>query len=404
MNKEKSDLTLKIFSVIIAIILWSYVMSEVNPEQSENHRNIAVSFTNIESLERQGLVLMEPKEATVTVRITGTKFDLANFSPKSIKAQVDLSGYSEGQVKVPVNVILDQASNIRIEKVEPQEILFNFDKLITKDKTVTIKTAGTPATGYVAGDITTKTQTVLLRGPRSWVNEVAEVVAEVDLTNKTNDINNNFPVKLVDDEGKDVAGVRYEPSSIDVNIPIYRTVTVPIELNLENEPPENYEITKITINPSKVTLKGDKSIENLRFIQTKPIDINYLMENSEVPVELDLPENVSLLNPNEKITISLKIEENFTKILEYSLDEIELRNLADGLTIDKSENSDTVTILVKGGKEAIENLTKEDLSVYLDLNMLSEGIHRVYVGFSAPIGIIVKEVSPQPMELKIINH
>ena len=36
--------------------------------------------------------------------------------------------------------------------------------------------------------------------------------------------------------------------------------------------------------------------------------------------------------------------------------------------------------------------------------MLNEGIHRVYLGFSAPIGIIVKEVSPQPMELKIINQ
>ena len=32
MSKEKkNDLTLKIFALIIAIILWSYVMSEVNP-------------------------------------------------------------------------------------------------------------------------------------------------------------------------------------------------------------------------------------------------------------------------------------------------------------------------------------------------------------------------------------
>jgi YbbR domain-containing protein len=185
---------------------------------------------------------------------------------------------------------------------------------------------------------------------------------------------------------------------------VFRIVTVPIELNLQTEPPENYEITSITINPNKITLKGGNDIANLTFIQTKPVDINYLMENADVPVELDLPENVSLLNPNEKVTISLKIEENFTKSFEYTLDEVDIRNLDGELTIDKDDHSKTIQVLAKGSKEAIENLTKEDLMPYLDFNMLDEGIHKVYLNFTAPIGITIKEISPQPIELKIINH
>lgn len=382
-------------------------MSEVNPEQTENYKYINVTFNNIEALERQKLVLMEPKEATISVRVIGTKSDLAKFSSKpikeSIKASVDLSGYSEGQVKVPVNVSLDQSSNIRIVSYEPKEILFTFDKLIPREKTVTIKTEGKLDPDYVLGDITTKVQSVLLKGPKSWVNEVSEVIAVVDLSGRKENSNITVPIKLVDDEGKIVEGVKYEPSAIDVDIPIFRTVTVPIELNLENEPPENYEITEITIKPNKIALKGDKNIANLKFIQTKPIDINYLMETSEVPVELDLPENVSLLNPNEKVTISLKIEENFTKTLEYDLGEIDVRNLDNGLAIDRDDYSKTIQILVRGSREAIENLTKEDLRLYLDFNMLHEGTHRVYLGFIAPPGITVKEVTPQPIELKIIN-
>ena len=68
-------------------------------DRPETIRNIPVAF-NIEALDRQGLVLMEPKEASVTVRVTGRKFDMANFDSKSIKAYVDLSGYGEGQIKV----------------------------------------------------------------------------------------------------------------------------------------------------------------------------------------------------------------------------------------------------------------------------------------------------------------
>ncbi len=408
MSKERNDLTLKIFAVIIAIVLWSYVMSEVNPEQTENYKSIDIAFRNIEALERQKLVLMEPKEATVSVKVVGTKSDLAKFTSKSIKesikASVDLSGYSEGQIKVPVNVTLDQSSNIRIVSYEPKEILFTFDKIIPKEKPVTIKTTGSLAPGYVLGDITTKPSSILLNGPRTWVNGVSEIIATVDISDKKEDINITRPIRLVDDEGNEVAGVKYEPSVVDVTIPVFRTATVPIELNLANEPPENYEITEITIKPNKIALKGGKDIGNLTFIQTKPLDINYLEENIDIPVELDLPENVSLLNPNEKVTISLKIEENFTKAFEYTLDEVDIRNLDNRLAIDRDDYSKAIQILVKGSKEAMENLTKEDLGLYLDFNMLNEGTHRVYFGFNVPIGIKVKEISPQPIELKIINH
>ncbi|CAK7000967.1 YbbR-like domain-containing protein [Tissierella carlieri] len=406
MSKEKSDLTLKIFSVIIAIVLWSYVTSEseVNPDISKEYRNIPVTYTNKTALDRQDLVIMEPEEATVSVKVTGKKSDMAKFSREFIKAEVDLSGYSEGQVKVPINISLDQSSNIKIVGREPENVLFTFDKIITKTQSVTVKTKGNLDPNYVLGDILTKTQSVLLKGPRSLVNKVADVVAVVDISGRKENINVTEPIKLIDDEKNDVRGVEYEPSVVDVSIPVFRIVTVPIELNLQTEPPENYEITSITINPNKITLKGGNDIANLTFIQTKPVDINYLMENADVPVELDLPENVSLLNPNEKVTISLKIEENFTKSFEYTLDEVDIRNLDGELTIDKDDHSKTIQVLAKGSKEAIENLTKEDLMPYLDFNMLDEGIHKVYLNFTAPIGITIKEISPQPIELKIINH
>ena len=78
MSKEKSDLTLKIFSVIIAIVLWSYVTSEseVNPDISKEYRNIPVTYTNKTALDRQDLVIMEPEEATVSVKVTGKKSDI----------------------------------------------------------------------------------------------------------------------------------------------------------------------------------------------------------------------------------------------------------------------------------------------------------------------------------------
>lgn len=405
MSKERNDMTLKVFALIIAVILWSYVMSEVNPEQKDNIKNVSVAFNNLEALERQGLILMEPKEATVNVRIKGNKTDMDKFSSKSIKpikAQVDLSGYSEGQVKVPVNVFIDQFSNITIEKVEPSEILFTFDKLTSKDKTVTIKSTGKLEEGYVVGDISTKSQSILLKGPRSWVNEVAEIVAIVNLNGRKENASLTIPILLLDDQGNEVRGLTYEPSVIDVTVPIFRTVTLPIELQTEKELPENYEITDIAIKPNYITLKGDNNIINLTSIQTKPVDINLFIENPVLEVELDLPDNVSLLNPNERVTVSLNIDETNSKLIEYTLGDIDIRNLDSELIIAQEDLAKTIQILVKGNKEVIEELTKEDLQVYLDLNLLREGTHQVYIGINVLEGVTVKEISPKSVELKLI--
>lgn len=404
MSKEKNDLTLKVFALIIAFILWSYVMSEVNPDMPENFKNVNVAFTNLSALERQGLMLMEPEEATITVRVNGRKTEMAKFmqnASKYIRASVDLSGYGEGQVKVPVNVFLEDFPDLRIERYEPSEILFTFDKLIDRDKTISIKTVGNLDSNYIQGTITTKSQTVLIKGPRSWVNEVAEAVAVVDLTGRKESGYLTVPVKLLDDEGNDVRGVEYEPTVIDLVVPVYKTATIPIELRTENHLPDNYEIADVVIYPSQIGLKGDNGISNLSSVQTKPIDINTLIENPSMEVELELPPNVSLVNPNEKVTIYVNIEETATDTFEYTLEEINIRNLDTSLAIDRDDLQKTVKLVVKGSREAMDDLTKEDLNPYIDLNLFSEGEYWVTPSFNIPEGIVVKEVNPQILNIKL---
>ena len=90
MSKEKSEITLKISAIVIALVLWALVMSKENPEGPWTERNIAVNFNNVESLTKNGLIIMNPTEATVSVELSGRKLDrINNFSPSDLKAEVD---------------------------------------------------------------------------------------------------------------------------------------------------------------------------------------------------------------------------------------------------------------------------------------------------------------------------
>src|SRR5690606_24592870 len=131
---KRNDITAKIFALIIAIILWSYVMDRENPIRPAEIRNVTVAFSNVSALERQNLVIMEPHEVTVNVRVEGATNELNKdrFTARNIVAQVDLSGYGEGQVKVPVTVgLINQGQTVRVLNWEPKEILFTLDKRIS---------------------------------------------------------------------------------------------------------------------------------------------------------------------------------------------------------------------------------------------------------------------------------
>lgn len=403
MKKKKSDTTLKIFAIVISLVLWSFVMREVNPDIEREYKN-TVEITNTEALEKTGLRIMNMSEETVNVTIVGKKTDWANFSAENdVKAYVDLSGYSEGERKVPVKVDLTQLSNMKIVDFSPKEILFNFDKIITKDKAVTIRTSGELASGHVLGEAQTKLPTVILKGPRAWVNEVSEVVGEVNVEGRKEDINITVPLRVIDGSGNSVMGVTNEPSVIEVTIPVYKTVKLPIEIQTMNQLPENYETIDIDIKPLSVDLIGKNGIDDLKFIQTKPIDINLFIENKTIETELELPEGVKLLNPEEKITVTLNVEETRKKTFEYNIDELEIKNLSDDLALDSQQETQTIKITIKGSKQDIEAITKEDLELYLDLNMIELGESEIYIGFNIPSGITVDSVDPQPILLKIIN-
>ncbi|QQY79345.1 YbbR domain-containing protein [Keratinibaculum paraultunense] len=401
MSKEKeNDLTIKIFALIIAIILWSYVMSEENPFMEKEIRNIEVTLSNIDSVERQKLVIMEPKDPKITVRLYGRRNDLDRIVADDILASVDLSGYGEGAVKVPVYI--EVPDEVKVVDYYPKEILFKFEKLITKDMVVNVETVGELPQGYVLGEPVIKPQSVYIEGPRSWVDSVMNVVATVDITSKMEDINVTVPIRLIDEQGNDVRGVELNQNLVDVFIPVYKIKKVPIELQIEGQLPDDYKITDIKIEPNEIDIKGKKEdLEKINSIKTKPVNINDLINKQNVVVELDLPEKISLVNPNQQITVTLNIEESITKVFRYTLGEINMVNLASNLKVDESDLNQPFTVTIKGTSSKINPINKEDLDIEVDLKDLTAGSYYVEPVVKNAVDFIVANIQPKSLSITL---
>jgi len=412
MIKAKNDLPTKITILIIAIFLWIFVMDKENPEQTNRIKNVPISFTNQAYLERNGLVIVEPESASVTIDVTGKKRDLNELLRSDIIATVDLGGYSEGQVKIPIKVELaNQSTGLRITNFEPRDVFFTFDKLITKEMHISIETTGQLPDNYVTGDVVTKQQSVLLNGPRTAINSIQNVIALVDLTDKTSLFNVSVPMTVVDHNGENVIEVSYEPRLVDVTIPVYRTKELPIEINLVNSLPENLILKKIELSSTTVIVKGNDDVQNLNVIQTMPIDVQSLIGQTSLEVELKLPEGVQLLDLNKKIKMNYLIEEVVTKEYTLDMENFHILNLGEGLRLSGDYKDNYMIVTLKGEKTFLDKLESQDIAVSIDLKGLTQGRHDVNISINkinnVDVGnledISIESINPHFVPINIIS-
>lgn len=376
-NKKKNINVLKFVSLLIATALWFYVMIKEDPKDKQTYNGVVVQVKNQESLKDKEMVLMNAvDEYTVAVRVEGLKSELLHFDVSNIIATVDLSGYGEGEMKVPVEVqLINNSQNIKIYDVQPKEIIFSFEKIITEEKVINVKTEGDLINGNIMGKVSSDVDRVKITGPRSLVNRVVEAVAVADVTGRKETSTLSIPITLLDNEKKTVSEVSYEPKVVNVSVPVWKKKTVPIELVLFNNLPEGMVKTSVELNPNQVEIMGEEAGLNVTKLTTVPKDVNDFIVQSSQFVDLSLPDNVQLVNPQIKVEAKVMIGTDNSEGAEISSSKIHLNNLKEGY-IAEVIHPKSVRIERFDG-EVFSESELSNIILEVDLADLSEGTHSV---------------------------
>lgn len=376
-NKKKNINVLKFVSLLIATALWFYVMIKEDPKDKQTYNGVVVQVKNQESLKDKEMVLMNAvDEYTVAVRVEGLKSELLHFDVSNIIATVDLSGYGEGEMKVPVEVqLINNSQNIKIYDVQPKEIIFSFEKIITEEKVINVKTEGDLINGNIMGKVSSDVDRVKITGPRSLVNRVVEAVAVADVTGRKETSTLSIPITLLDNEKKTVSEVSYEPKVVNVSVPVWKKKTVPIELVLFNNLPEGMVKTSVELNPNQVEIMGEEAGLNVTKLTTVPKDVNDFIVQSSQFVDLSLPDNVQLVNPQIKVEAKVMIGTDNSEGAEISSSKIHLNNLKEGYTAEVIHPKSVRIERFDG--EVFSESELSNIILEVDLDDLSEGTHSV---------------------------
>jgi len=398
---KNKNFTMKIIAAFFAFIMWTYVMSEVNPRIVKPISNVKVEILNEESLEENNLTLMDISDDTITVEVRGRRNDVINIKPSDITATIDLKGYRSGINKVPIKI--PDLYNAEIVDSSPELLTVNIDKLIEKQMPISVELIGDPVEGYAAGEIDVNPSEVLVKGPRSIVNNVDKVRANVNVDGIQNDIKTTVPMKLLNSDGDEISRLEKDPNTVNVEVSILKLKEVSVEPVIKGNPLVNHEITNIEIEPKKVTIKGREDVlKDIETIKTKPIDISYESDDLDKQVELDLPEGIYLVGDKE-LKINVKISKNEKNTFEFDKNDIKAKNIDERLKFKLAESEDdtNVSISITALEDIMKDLDKNDFELFIDLKDISEGEHTVDIEFNTPEGVILESIDPKTLKIVV---
>ena len=175
--KEKifNNFSLKILSVLCAIVLWAVIVNIYDPTTSVTISNVNVELINAQSLTDKDYTYEVVDGSKISVYLSGPKSVITDIKSSDIVATADLSKISAfaDYVDIDVKVVKDGKEVTGIE-VTPRTtaVKLDIENRLTKEYTIETDTEGMPADGYVLTSVSVTPTTVKVTGPSSIVENI----------------------------------------------------------------------------------------------------------------------------------------------------------------------------------------------------------------------------------------
>lgn len=301
----RRNLPAKIVALGVAVVLWVVVMSDQNPA-IEGSFTVPVAVVN----SPEGYKVTK-SEDTVKIKVRGARSLFVSATADDFRAYVDLGGAEAGKQSYKVQTALPQG--FELVEVQPETVDFNLDKIIQKQVRADVIVTGNSAPGTTVAKVTQASSIVTIEGPQSAVESVTRVVGYVGLSGNSTDFDLQVPLTALNADGREVHDVKVVPSVTEVTVQLARGLTkkiVTIHPVLDGSLPDDLTLSEVRTDPIKLEIAGEsKVLAPLSSVDTEKIDLSKVTGSEKLTVRLNLPNGVTVTNPEISVNIVVKKKE-----------------------------------------------------------------------------------------------
>lgn len=356
-------------SIVVAALIWAYVIGSINPPAESRFRNIPVTLTNAEVLENEGLAVSKVSAEYIDLVLSGSRSDISQLRSDEIRAVVDLSNALEGENEFTIDIHVPEG--ISIEQKSVSKLVVKVEKIETKTVGVEIVYSGETQDDSEPMTTDVSQEEVEIRGARSLVKKVESARGTVDITKVSeNETSESITLVPVDDSGAQVENVRINPASVTVTSVLTHDKTVRLNVNVEDTS-ENASL-KTWNAPDEIIIAGSVgALKNIESIETEVIDVSDVTTDSEIEIVPVLPEGVYLSDKNSSLVLEVTVEGDTEETFTLEGSDIKLTGVTDQVIYHFSEDTFNVTVL--GSREELDAVTRDDVLIVADVSEIRKG-------------------------------
>ena len=306
--RSGGDWIAKILCLLIAFIIWFYVMQVDSPEHRETFYSVNVTLTNTSVLEDAGgLSVYSGYGATVDVTVIGKKSTINKMKADDFSVVADVSKITEaGMHSVPIDVILP--SGLSLDSTSQNAIQVYVDEKSSQVVEIRAKiTSIMIGSQLEVGEPRPRHETVVVTGPKSALEEIDYAVINLSLGSVSASMTASGQLSLIGKNGEPIDNpyLRLARTDVTVDIPVYTTKTLPVVAKYKYGYFNDTNV-RVTTEPSEITLRGDPAIlDAMTELVITTLDEKRITGDVTQKIRLSLDGGVTAVDGDEYVTVSV---------------------------------------------------------------------------------------------------
>lgn len=404
-------------SLILAMVLWVYVVGELNPETRKVFRNIPITVMNEQVLANDGLAVVSTSDSTMSITLTGKRSQINRINSYDITASIDVADAAEGDNQIRINIRVP--NNVYIEDQSISRVTVKVEERTEAAKPVTVIYTGKVSDELEATMVSVDPEEVMVSGAASQVAKVVSVQAEVDAGDITeNQSSLKANLMPINKNGNEVRNVTLSQNTVTVTSALYYTRTVSLDVPITGKDSDTY--SRSVSAPKSIKIAGpQEQIMETTSVTAETIDLSDVNEDTSILINPILEEGVQVANGSPDLYLKVRVTEKKHVDKDQEKDEdkekdqekdqetdqdtdtdkkdqeqeqtgsqkfsipgssVTLQNVPDGLTA--KVNTGSVSVKVTGDSSKIQSITDQNITLAADLSGLEAGTHKVALSVS----------------------
>ncbi len=369
----KSNKLNLIIALITAIVLWAYVLVDVNQSSTETVRGVPITLVNEQTLAADDLVILSMDYSKVNINYSCQRQALSKIKDADFTVTADVEGLKVGENKVKLNV--NHPDDVSIENLSVQKITIVVDELVSAEKPINPTLENQTDDESEPSIVQISDEKATVKGAKTLVEKVTSVRAALD-AGKVTDEMKSLTVALVpvDENGEEVEGVKLSKSNVSITAVMLKKKTVSLDVPISGV--EHSAFERSVSVPKTITIKGREDVlSSIKSISCGEIDLSDVYEDTNIKIDPILPSGVTAASESQNLYVKVSVKGVETKTFTFTENDVVLSGISEAAMAVVGNVKIKVTVTAK--PEEMSSITEEDFSLTADIDGLEEGDHTV---------------------------